>query len=551
MTIDAIKWTVILIVTSVIGRIQMKARAATFQITQGDKAMNPKNTLSLILALLLSMLMSHGALADTYAPQAPNPAYINLDATQLDQLVAPIALDPDSLVALILTGATYPDQLSAADTWLNQNMNMHPDQRAAAANGMGWDPSVKGLIEFPAALDELTKNAAWTTQLGNAYYNQPGDVMNAVQAMRLQAQQSNVLVTTVQQRVVVEGGLIEIVPVDPAVIYVPYYNPWKIWAGLFVAYPGFVVEPPPVGIVWAGGIAFDPGVAIGVYAGFGWGFGAWAPAWDGGTVMFGGNTYISNSMTVANHGYFGGHDSGAFDHDGRGVPHGFHASAHAGAARSSAMARGNAGHSGVGKPSAGHASASNRGMGNGRASTSTNGRASSANRGMNHGTAASNRTSPANRGISASTRSASANRASSMNHGSSAAKRGSSMNHSSAANHSTSAANHAASANRSAPANRSTSAANRGSSMNRGASANHGTSAANHSASANRSPSAANRSASANRGASASHGSSMANRGGSSAGHGGSSMASRGASPAGHSGGSAAGHAASGHGRGR
>ncbi len=534
--------------------------------------MNPKNTHSLIMApmralmlsltaaLLLSMLMAQGALADTYNAQAPAPAYIDLDATQLDQLVAPIALDPDSLVALILTGATYPDQVSSADTWLNQNMNLHPDQRAASANGMGWDPSVKGLIEFPAELDELAKNATWTSQLGNAYYNQPGDVMNAIQAMRLQAQQSNVLVTTVQQRVVVEAGLIEIVPVNPAVIYVPYYNPWKIWAGLFVAYPGFVVVPPPVGIVWAGGIAFDPGVAIDAYAGFGWGFGAWAPAWDGGTVMFGGDTYISNSMSVCNHGYFGGHDRGAFDHEGRGVPHGFHASAHAGAARSRAMARGNAGHSGVGKPSAGHtsvghAAASNRGMGNGRAST--NGRASAANHSsMNHGSTA-NRSASANRGSSAANRSASANR------GMSASNRGSSMNRgTSASNRSASANRGTSAANRSASANRGTSASNRGSSMNRGtsasnrsASANRGMSATNRSASANRGTSAAaNRGSSMNRSASASHGSSMANRGGASgsASHGGSSMASRGASPsAGHSGGNGGGHAAGGHGRGR
>jgi hypothetical protein len=88
--------------------------------------------------------------------------------------------------------------------------------------------------------------------------------MNAIQAMRLQAQQSNVLVTTVQQHVVVVAGLIEIVPVNPAVVFVPYYNPWRVWGTLFVAYPGFVVLPPPPGIVWGTGLALDPGIAVGV-----------------------------------------------------------------------------------------------------------------------------------------------------------------------------------------------------------------------------------------------------------------------------------------------
>ena len=302
--------------------------------------MNSQNTIflykaeRLIMALMISLLLIPATQLDLYAQAPAGGAYVELDAVQLDQLVAPIALDPDSLVAQILTAATYPDQVAAADTWLNQNLGLPPDQRAAGANAMDWDPAVKGLTAFPSVLDNLAKNGAWTAQLGNAYYNQPGDVMNAVQAMRLQAQQSNVLVTNAQERVVVDAGVIDIVPVNPAVVYVPYYNPWRVWGGLFVAYPGFVELPPPPGIVWGAGIGFAAGISVGAYAGFGWGFGAWAPAWDGGTVMFGGDTYISNSMSVYNHGDFGGHDRGAFDHGGRGVPGGFHGHAHAGEAHS-------------------------------------------------------------------------------------------------------------------------------------------------------------------------------------------------------------------------
>ena len=523
-------------------------------------AMTSKSTLSLMMSFMLSLLLITAAQPNLYA-QAAAPAYVELDAVQLDQLVAPIALDPDSLVAQILTASTYPDQVSEADTWLNQHMNQPPDQRAAGANNMSWDPAVKGLIEFPSELDTLAKNTAWTSQLGNAYYNQPGDVMNAVQAMRLQAQQSNVLVTTVQQRVVVEAGLIEIVPVNPAVIYVPYYNPWHIWGTLFVAYPGFVELPPPAGIVWASGIAFDPGIAVGVYAGYGWGFGAWAPAWDGGTVLFNNSTYISNSVTVANHGYFGGHDRGAFEHGGRGVPHGYQAHAHAGDARTHA-GRANAGRGNFGKPSAGHAAAGHGAAGN---------RSAYGNRGTGHQgtTSASRGSANANRGRATASRVSSSNRGTQSASRGSANRNGSMANRGASANRGTqtasrgaSSSSRGASANRSASANRGAASASRGSSSaSRSASANHGASSANRSASASHGASSANRSASANHGApsanrggasanrsSANHGGAMANRGGSSASHG-SSMASRGGSSAGHSGGG--GHASGGKGKGR
>ena len=190
-----------------------------------------------MMALMLSLLIIPATQFDLYAQAPAAGAYVELNAEQLDQLVAPIALDPDSLVAQILTGATYPDQIAAADTWLNQNLGLPPDQRAAGANAMDWDPAIKGLTAFPSVLDNLAKNTAWTAQLGNAYYNQPGDVMNAVQAMRLQAQQSNVLVTNAQERVVVDAGVIDIVPVNPAVVYVPYYDPWRVWGGFVCRLP--------------------------------------------------------------------------------------------------------------------------------------------------------------------------------------------------------------------------------------------------------------------------------------------------------------------------
>jgi Protein of unknown function (DUF3300) len=307
--------------------------------TSKGQTMNSKRTSflqqtkRLVLALAVASFLIPASHSNVYADAPVAPAYIELNAVQLDQLVAPIALDPDPLVAQILTASTYPDQVAEADKWLNDHMNLTPDQRATGADQMSWDPAVKGLIEFPSTLDSLAKNSAWTAQLGNAYYNQPGDVENAIQAMRLQAEDSNKLVTTAQQKVVVENDVIEIVPVNPTLIYVPYYNPWVIWGGFVAAYPGYIVAAPPVGVIAAVGVSFDPPVAVGVYAGFGWGFAGWAPDWGTGSVVLGGATYVSNSVTVINHGRFGYHDHGAFDHGGRGVPGRFHPCAHGFAAR--------------------------------------------------------------------------------------------------------------------------------------------------------------------------------------------------------------------------
>ena len=249
-----------------------------------------------LVALLLSFLLIPAAQLDLYA-QAP-PPFIPLDAVQLDQIVAPIALYPDALVAQILTASTYPDQVSQANNWLHQNMGLPPDQLGALADGMPWDPSVKALTAFPSVLDNLARNYNWASQLGNAYYNQPGDVMNAVQATRFQAQQAGVLLSTPQQRVYADNGVIVIAPVNPGLVYVPYYNPWRIWGPTVVAYPGYYVMPPPPGIALGVGIGFGVGISIGLFAHYGWGYGAWAPNWRGGVVLYNRGPYYSRSVTV-------------------------------------------------------------------------------------------------------------------------------------------------------------------------------------------------------------------------------------------------------------
>ncbi|HEY2858887.1 MAG TPA: DUF3300 domain-containing protein, partial [Terracidiphilus sp.] len=144
---------------------------------------------------------------DDYPPDdngaAPvQPTQAPLSAQQLEQLVAPIALYPDQLVAQIMTAATYPAQITAADQMVRQMNGASADQIAQAANGQtSWDPSVKALTAFPQVLQMLDSNLQWTSALGNAYYNQPQDVMQTVQALRDRAQQAGNLQSTPQEQV--------------------------------------------------------------------------------------------------------------------------------------------------------------------------------------------------------------------------------------------------------------------------------------------------------------------------------------------------------------
>ncbi len=276
------------------------------------------------IAVALSILLLPFAPIGAYG-QDPG-AYAPLDASQLDQLVAPIALYPDALVAQVLTASTFSDQVSNADNWIHQNEGMPPDQMGAAVDTMPWDPSVKALVEFPTVLDNMARNNGWTAALGNAYYNQPGDVMNAVQAMRFQAQQAGTLRGTAQERVYANGGLIVIEPVNPGMVYVPYYNPWVVYGAPVPAWSGYYWGGPPAGVAFGGGLAigFGVGIGVGLFSHFGWGYNAWSPNWRGGVVVYNHNTYISRSTTVVNHGNFGVNNRGVFEHAGKGVPGGYH-----------------------------------------------------------------------------------------------------------------------------------------------------------------------------------------------------------------------------------
>ncbi|HEX5233940.1 MAG TPA: DUF3300 domain-containing protein [Silvibacterium sp.] len=243
--------------------------------------------------------------------QGPPPeAYNPLAPEQLDQMVAPIALYPDALVAQILAASTYPTQVADADHFLQSNQGAPPDQLANMANGMNWDPSVKALIAFPSVLANLDRNFDWTTQLGNAYYNQPQDVMAAVQDMRQRAYASGNLRSTSQIAVDYQPGDIIIAPANPNVVYVPWYDPWTIYGEPIAPWGGYYVRPRPAGLVFAAGIGLGFGIGIGIasWNHYGWGWHNWGVGWHDRTVVYQRNVYISNSDHVKNHGYYGHFD---------------------------------------------------------------------------------------------------------------------------------------------------------------------------------------------------------------------------------------------------
>ncbi len=289
------------------------------------------------------------------APAATPVAYTPPSAQNLYQMVAPIALYPDRLVAQVLAASTYPDQITDAAGWLGRNPGLRGDALVRAVNDQSWDPSVKALTAFPNVLEQLAANLPWTTALGQAYYHDPSDVMNAIQVMRERATKAGTLRSSPKLRVVTAAApapqpapatvtpavplyagpavvapplsVIAIEPAEPATVYVPHYDPQVVYGTPVPVYPGYrwaapapvlVAAQPDPSQTW---LAFGAGVVVGAVAGWAahspsWGWNAWnvhwgaprPPAWVEGAppppppvppaVVYQGATYVSHSRTV-------------------------------------------------------------------------------------------------------------------------------------------------------------------------------------------------------------------------------------------------------------
>jgi len=275
--------------------------------SRSSRSTGPQSLRQIFYALMSTTLMlatlPRGLAAYQVAPaQSQQPPHAQQTPEQLQQLVAPIALYPDSLVAQILAASTYPEQIVEADRWLQANPDLKDDKLAQAVDQQPWDPSVKALTAFPSVLGNMDKNLSWTSSLGDAYYNQQQDVMDAIQVMRRRAQEAGNLQTTAQQTVTTQGSTVIIQPADPTVVYVPAYDPWVIYGPPIVPWPGWYPYPG----IWFGGpyLSFGVGFGIGYYAGYGWGWPGWGFDWGGRTVIYNRNIYYSRSQTFYNRGNY-------------------------------------------------------------------------------------------------------------------------------------------------------------------------------------------------------------------------------------------------------
>lgn len=279
-------------------------------------------------------------------------AYTPPTADQLYQLVAPIALFPDKLVAQVLAGSTYPDQITSAQNLVTQNPNLKGDLLQAAVQPQGWDPSVKGLTQFPSVLGQMAQNIQWTTALGQAYVNDPTDVLNAIQVMRQRASAQGNLRSSAQQQVVTQpaqqvvqsedqsgyvqsgsappvysgpdvvpppGQIIQIEPAQPDAVYVPSYDPQTVYGGEVPYYPSYQYVQPGYStgeVVAVGAVAFGAAIVIGsLLDSHHGGWHSWGMNWGGGggynsggpgggwhhpAVVYNNQTYVSRSTTVVN-----------------------------------------------------------------------------------------------------------------------------------------------------------------------------------------------------------------------------------------------------------
>src|SRR3954447_21111685 len=284
-------------------------------------------------SLVFSSIGLEGCKKGAKEEQAPAVTYAAPTADQLYQLVAPIALFPDNLVALVLAGSTFPDQITAATQWFQQNSSLSGQALVQSVDQQAWDDSVKGLTQFPDVLQQMSGNLSWTSSLGDAYFNSPQNVMNAVQVMRQRAYQAGNLKTGPQQKIEVENqppstepapassGVVQqvtvvqappqtivIQPAQPDVVYVPQYNPTAVYGAPVPPAPGYSTGD----MVATGLLSFGVGMLVGAAISnnnscCGWGYNSWGAGWNNGSVHYNNNVYISNSNNfVSNRNYNGG-----------------------------------------------------------------------------------------------------------------------------------------------------------------------------------------------------------------------------------------------------
>ncbi|MDP2239962.1 MAG: DUF3300 domain-containing protein [Burkholderiales bacterium] len=239
------------------------------------KLIDALGTTLLVLPVVISLVHAPVAPAQTYAPPPHENAQAHAVFSQqdLDQMLAPIALYPDPLLSQILMAATYPLEVVQAARWSRANPGLQGDQAVRSVEQKPWDPSVKSLVAFPQILTMMDERLEWTERLGDAFLAQESQVMDSVQHLRQTAYAAGTLRSDDQIRVVSQGPAIVVVPVNPQVIYVPYYDPkvvygnwwwpeppvyWAPWRSYHPPRPGFT-------LAWGSGIPVASGFFFGAF----------------------------------------------------------------------------------------------------------------------------------------------------------------------------------------------------------------------------------------------------------------------------------------------
>jgi hypothetical protein len=184
---------------------------------------------------------------------------------ELDQMLAPIALYPDSLVAQILIASTYPLEVVQAERWMQENKTLKGDALDDALKEKSWDPSIKSLCHFPDVLFAMSEKLDQTTKLGDAFLSQNDEVMATIQELRKKAEIQGNLKTTNEQKVIHEADTIRIEPAVRHVVYVPVYDPLYVYGPWwYPEYPPYYWYYPPGVIITSGFISFGPRFFIGM-----------------------------------------------------------------------------------------------------------------------------------------------------------------------------------------------------------------------------------------------------------------------------------------------
>ena len=262
-----------------------------------------KATIRSVLALLLWLC------AAALPAAAQEGAASGFSKEQLEQIVAPIALYPDSLLTQVMMASTYPLEVVEADRWLEQNKNLKGSSLEAALKDKDWDPSIKGLCTLPDVVAKMSENLDWTQDLGDAFLGQKAELMDAVQRMRGKAYDAGNLKSTQQQVVTQQPDKIIVIEQSaPEVVYVPSYSPTVVygaWSYPTYYYPPMYAPPPP----GYGLLTFGVGMAVGAAI---WGDCDWDGGWGHGDVdididhynNFNRNTNVNwqNNQIAANRG---------------------------------------------------------------------------------------------------------------------------------------------------------------------------------------------------------------------------------------------------------